>query len=54
MSYRGMVNCGFKHKYTTREAAVTAACAREKRLNISLKVYKCPHCFQYHLTKGKR
>jgi len=43
--------CTKKRKYKTKELATIAGAYQELRTPNKLRVYQCPRCNQWHLTK---
>ena len=43
-----------KKCYPTKKAALSAASSTGKSRGVELKIYKCPDCKDYHLTRASR
>lgn len=48
-----MTKCPGKRRHTSQRAAIAAA-IRLSRNNVPLRVYRCPFCHGWHLTKQQR
>jgi hypothetical protein len=48
---RSQIKCLGKQAHKTKKQALTAVSRVNKRAGIKLRVYKCPECRCYHLTR---
>lgn len=49
---RWLTDCGKKRRYKTRELADTVATDAQEKRGVGLRVYECPHCLGWHLTRA--
>ncbi len=48
---RNEAQCGKKTSYFSQSTAQLVADKAKRKRGVVLRVYNCPYCYQYHLTK---